>query len=169
MKLTAKKKYRNSADAIFCWPCENMENVLGSSILTIWWLRGVLVGQNEVISQNLWNIFWNSFDFRSKILPNSELQKFRNSKELQSTREKSRENYVIDKKGTIVCQKYAFETIHSWSGLDFTSKIFKFQRNSKNFLWKMTARRWPKVAIWSSSSSVYYLGSDKIYDEKFSR
>ena len=126
-----------------------MENVLGSSIFTIWWLRGVLVGQNEVISQNLWNIFRNSFDFRSKILPNSELQKFRNSKELQSTREKSRENYVIDKKRTIVCQKYAFETIHSWSGLDhslfkpkkvqhFEISSRKFPRNSMKFLWNLT-------------------------------
>ena len=84
-----------------------------------------------------------------EILPNSELQKFRNSKELQSTREKSRENYVIDKKRTIVCQKYAFETIHSWSGLDhslfkpkkvqnFEISSRKFPRNSMKFLWNLT-------------------------------
>ena len=89
-------------------------------------------------------MFW----LPSEILPNSELQKFRNSKELQSTREKSRENYVIDKKGTIVCQKYAFETIHSWSGLDnslFKSKILKFHRNKfheiPKFLMKPNHRR----------------------------
>ena len=129
-----------------------MENVLGSSIFTIWWLRGVLVGQNEVISQNLWNIFRNSFDFRSKILPNSELQKFRNSKELQSTREKSRENYVIDKKGTIVCQKYAFETIYSWSGLDFTSKILKFQLRYFSEIPKISYEKWPHAGGQKSQS-----------------
>ena len=36
-----------------------------------------------------------------------------------------------------------------------------------NFLWNPTTGG--KVAIWSSSSSVYYPGSDKIYDKKFFR
>jgi len=89
-------------------------------------------------------MFW----LPSEILPNSELQKFRNSKELQSTREKSRENYVIDKKGTIVCQKYAFETIYSWSGLDnslFKSKILKFHPKKFHEIPKFLMKTQPLV------------------------
>ena len=92
----------------------------------------------------IFEMFWLS----SEILPNSELQKFRNSKELQSTREKSRENYVIDKKGTIVCQKYAFETIHSWSGFDnslFKSKILKFHPKKFHEIPKFLMKNQPTV------------------------